>query len=70
MNWKGLLIVIIGWIVFGGGAYNWRWVMQRRNARWLVAAVGARGARITYMVIGAFMIGLGVLIVAGVVPLG
>lgn len=57
----GLVIVALGLFTFGGGYYQWPWFMNNHKARFVVTVLSKTGARVFYMIVGAFFIFLGVL---------
>lgn len=59
-------------LLFGAGAFtivgavmDWNWFMNSRRARFFVAIFGRTGARIFYILLGLFIIGM-----AGIIYLG
>lgn len=59
-------------LLFGAGAFtivgavmDWNWFMNSRRARFFVAIFGRLGARIFYILLGLFIIGM-----AGIIYLG
>ncbi|MCQ3931630.1 MAG: hypothetical protein DPW16_14325 [Chloroflexi bacterium] len=59
-------------LLFGAGAFtivgavmDWNWFMNSRRARFFVAIFGRMGARIFYVLLGLFIIGM-----AGIIYLG
>lgn len=59
-------------LLFGAGAFtivgavmDWNWFMNSRRARFFVAIFGRMGARIFYILLGLFIIGM-----AGIIYLG
>lgn len=49
-------------------ALDWDWFMNRRKAQLFCKLLGRGGARIFYGVLGAALLGFGICIVSGVVP--
>jgi hypothetical protein len=67
MNPWGLLIVAAGAFACCGGWRDWDWFMDNRRARGFVILLGRQGARRAYVVLGAVLVVLGILVSTGAV---
>jgi predicted small integral membrane protein len=62
----GLVLIAAGVFSIVGGVANWDWFMDHRKARFFVKLFTRTGARIFYCILGAAIVVLGVLMLAGV----
>lgn len=60
-----LLLFGAGVFTIVGAVMDWNWFMNSRRARFFVAIFGRMGARIFYILLGLFIIGM-----AGIIYLG
>ena len=65
MNPAGIFIILAGLFAIAGAFFNWDWFMDNRKARVFVKLLGRGGTRIFYMILGAGLAVLGVLIMSG-----
>jgi hypothetical protein len=64
-----VLLVLIGAFSIFGGAANWPFFMNSRKAQRLVALIGVNATRGFYVVIGLFLVVLGIAAALGYVDL-
>ncbi|KPK77484.1 MAG: hypothetical protein AMJ79_03020 [Phycisphaerae bacterium SM23_30] len=69
MNPVGFFLIALGLFGLAGAAFNWNWFMQSRKARFLTTMMGRSGARVFYMLLGAFIVTMGILILVGAIQL-
>jgi small neutral amino acid transporter SnatA (MarC family) len=54
-----ILFILVGLLSAAASYFNWDWYFNNYRARFLVKIIGRKGARIFYMVLGLFLVGLG-----------
>jgi hypothetical protein len=62
----GGLFVAIGLFAIAGGVMDWEWFMNSRRAWLFVKLFGRNGARVFYVLLGAGIAVVGVLVMLGV----
>lgn len=67
MNLWGLFLVAAGLFSVTSAVLDWEWFMNSRKARFMSALLSRNGARIFYVILGAGIIVVGVLIAIGVI---
>lgn len=60
-----ILIILAGLFSTAASYFNWDWYFNSRRARFFVQVFGRKGARIFYMVLGLFLVGMGVAVFMG-----
>ena len=60
-----ILFILVGLLSVAASYFNWDWYFNNYRARFLVKTIGRKGARIFYMVLGLFLVGLGVALLMG-----
>ncbi|MFT3925303.1 MAG: immunity 17 family protein [Myxococcales bacterium] len=65
MTW---ILLFGGAFSCAGAAFDWDFFMNSRRARFFVNMMGRKGARILYGVLGLFLVTMGALQLAGVLP--
>lgn len=60
-----ILFILVGLFSAAASFFNWDWYFNNYRARFLVKIIGRRGARIFYMVLGLFLVGLAIAILLG-----
>ena len=63
MNLAGVIVIVVGFLSFAGGLFNWKWYMNTTSARGVVNTLGPKGARVFYIVLGVAVIGFGLSLV-------
>ncbi len=66
MNLFGFIFVAAGIFCTLGAVLNWDWFMEHRKARFLSSILTRTGARFLYVVLGAGLTVVGLLVVTGV----
>jgi hypothetical protein len=66
MNYIGLLIVACGIFSVCGAVFDWDWFLNSRKAEFFVSMFGRSGARIFYVVLGLFLVIMGLLLTLGI----
>ncbi|MBT3289253.1 MAG: hypothetical protein HN904_25345 [Victivallales bacterium] len=65
MNLIPMLLAIAGAFTTAGAVFDWDWFMNSRRAQFLASFFGRKGTRIFYLVLGLFLLVVGLLGVAG-----
>ena len=65
----GLGIAFVGVFAVIGAVSNWAWFFESRKGRSFVKLFGRGGARVFYVLLGVFLIGLGLLGAFGVIDM-
>lgn len=60
-----ILFILVGLLSVAASHFNWDWYFNNYRARFLVKTIGRKGARIFYMVLGLFLVGLGTALLFG-----
>jgi tetratricopeptide (TPR) repeat protein len=61
-TWRSYFAVAAGIFTILGAMLDWDWFMHHPRARFFVAILGRTGARVFYMLLGCFLLALGLLI--------
>ena len=61
----GILFTLIGLLSFVGAVADWDWFFRSHNASFFVRTFGRRGARWFYALLGALIVGVGVMMAMG-----
>ncbi len=64
-NW---FIIGAGLFSVAGGVFQWGFFMDSRKAQGVVKLFGRQGARVFYVCLGLFVVGLGTMIMLGMLP--
>ncbi len=64
----GSLMIFGGAIGIGGAVFEWNWFMNSPKAQHFVERLGRAGTRVFYALLGAALLVVGVLMVAGFIP--
>ena len=64
-NFVCILFILVGLLSVAASYCNWDWYFNNYRARFLVKIVGRKGARIFYMILGFFLVGLGIALLIG-----
>ena len=60
-----ILFILVGLLSVAASYFNWDWYFNNYRARFFVKTIGRKGARIFYMVLGLFLVGLGTALLMG-----
>ncbi|BAY81991.1 hypothetical protein NIES267_14690 [Calothrix parasitica NIES-267] len=64
-NFVCILFILVGLLSAAASYCNWDWYFNNYRARFLVKIIGRKGARIFYMALGLFLVGLGIVLLIG-----
>ena len=63
----GILLAVAGLYTLAGAIGNWDWFMESRKANRWVKLIGRNNARIFYIILGTFLILLGLFFALGII---
>jgi hypothetical protein len=63
------IFVAVGLFSLAGAIGDWEWFFGHRKAAFFVRLLGRTGGRIVYLVLGATLVTIGVLLIAGVLTM-
>lgn len=61
MHWYSIFLGAAGLFAICGAAFEWNFFMNNHKARFIGAIFGRTGARVFYMLLGTFLVVLGIL---------
>ncbi len=66
----GAILIGFGLIGVTGGFWNWKWLTEPTHNYSFIRALGPTGTRIFYIVLGIFLLGVGIAFLNGALSFG